>query len=66
MSKTALKPALHTSQPQLYQSSQEIQAFGTVRLFPIGLPHDTRLYSCQRLNQLLAEHLVNGPLIRTD
>lgn len=32
-----------------------IQEFGTVRQFPIGLSYDARMYSCQRLNQTLAD-----------
>jgi starvation-inducible DNA-binding protein len=43
------------SQPWLHQRSHEIQRFGTVRLFPLGLSHDARAYSCQRLNQILAD-----------
>jgi starvation-inducible DNA-binding protein len=43
------------SQPWLHQRGEEIQAFGTVREFPVGLSQETRLYSCQRLNQLLAD-----------
>jgi len=43
------------SQPWLHQHGKEIQAFGTVRQFPLGLSHDARRYSCQRLNQLLAD-----------
>jgi starvation-inducible DNA-binding protein len=43
------------SQPWLHQHGEEIQAFGTVRQFPLGLSHNARLYSCQRLNQLLAD-----------
>ncbi len=43
------------SQPWLHQHSREIQAFGTVRQFPVGLGSDARLYSCQRLNQILAD-----------
>ena len=31
------------------------RGFGTVRLLPLGRWHDARLYSCQRLNQLLAD-----------
>ena len=34
---------------------KEIQQYGTVRQFPLGLSHDARIYSCQRLNQLLAD-----------
>lgn len=44
-----------SSQPWLHQNATEIQAFGTVRLFPIGLAHDVRMYACQRLNQVLAD-----------
>jgi len=43
------------SQPWLHQHGVEIQAFGTVRQFPLGLSHDTRLYSCERLNQILCD-----------
>ena len=44
-----------SSQPWLHQHGVEIQEFGTVRLLPLALPHDVRLYSCQRLNRLLAD-----------
>jgi starvation-inducible DNA-binding protein len=44
-----------SSQPWLHQHGEEIQAFGTVRQFPVALSRETRLYSCQRLNQLLAD-----------
>lgn len=44
-----------SSQPWLHQSGKEIQAFGTVRQFPLALSHDARMYSCERLNQLLAD-----------
>jgi starvation-inducible DNA-binding protein len=44
-----------SSQPWLHQRGVEIQAFGTVRQFPVALSQETRLYSCQRLNQLLAD-----------
>jgi starvation-inducible DNA-binding protein len=45
-----------TSQPWLHQENgQEIQRYGTVRLFPLGLSHDARQYSCQRLNRILAD-----------
>jgi starvation-inducible DNA-binding protein len=47
--------ATPSSQPWLHQRGDEIQRFGTVRLLPVGLPHDTRHYACQRLNQLLAD-----------
>ncbi|MBZ6074846.1 Dps family protein [Microvirga puerhi] len=48
-------PAPQGSQPWLHQHGREIQAFGTVRQFPIGLSYDTRLYSCERLNRILAD-----------
>src|SRR5215510_9230193 len=44
-----------SSQPWLHQHGKEIQAFGTVRQFPLALAYETRMYSCQRLNQLLAD-----------
>jgi starvation-inducible DNA-binding protein len=44
-----------TSQPWLHQRGREIQIFGTVRQFPVGLALDTRVYSCQRLNRVLAD-----------
>lgn len=31
-----------------------MQPFGTVRQFPLGLSADARLYSCERLNMILA------------
>jgi starvation-inducible DNA-binding protein len=51
---TEAVPTLH-SQPWLHQHGKEIQAFGTVRQFPLALSYETRIYSCQRLNQLLAD-----------
>ena len=44
-----------SSQPLLHQHGHEIQAFGTVRQLPLTLSYDTRLYSSQRLNQILAD-----------
>ena len=44
-----------SSQPWLHQRGEEIQAFGTVRQFPVALSQETRLYACQRLNQILAD-----------
>src|SRR6266700_7928598 len=59
MRKNALKPvATHgvpSGQPRLHQRGREIQAFGTVRQFLLGLSDEARLYSCERLNQLLAD-----------
>jgi len=46
--------AMTNSQPLLHQHGREIQQFGTVRQLPLGLSHDARLYSAQRLNQVLA------------
>src|SRR5699024_6931083 len=48
-------PKPRSSQPWLHQRGEEIQQFGTVRQFPIGLSYDTRMYSCQRLNQVLCD-----------
>jgi starvation-inducible DNA-binding protein len=36
-------------------TGQEIQVFGSVRQFPLGLSHDARLYSCERLNKILSD-----------
>ena len=54
-SRAATNRAMPSSQPWLHQRGEEIQAFGTVRQFPVALSQETRLYSCQRLNQLLAD-----------
>ncbi|PWU51362.1 DNA starvation/stationary phase protection protein [Micromonospora globispora] len=43
------------SQPRLHQHGREIQAFGTVRQLPVGLSYDARMYSCERLNRILAD-----------
>jgi starvation-inducible DNA-binding protein len=51
----ATNRATLSSQPLFPQRGKVIQEFGTVRLLPLGLAHDARLYSCQRLNQLLAD-----------
>lgn len=45
----------HNTQPWLHQHGREVQAFGTVRQFPLGLSADARRYSCQRLNRVLAD-----------
>src|SRR6266853_4826182 len=44
-----------SSQPWIHQRSQEIQSFGTVRQFPLGLTYNARLLSCERLNQILSD-----------
>ena len=54
-SRAATDRAVPSSQPWLHQRGVEVQAFGTVRQFPVALSRETRLYSCQRLNQLLAD-----------
>jgi starvation-inducible DNA-binding protein len=43
------------TQPLLHQQGREIQGFGTVRQLPLGLSFDARMYSCERLNQILAD-----------
>jgi starvation-inducible DNA-binding protein len=43
------------SQPWLHQHGREIQAFGTVRQFPVALSSETRRYSCDALNRILAD-----------
>jgi starvation-inducible DNA-binding protein len=53
-----------SSQPWLHQRGVEIQAFGTVRQFPVALSQETRLYSCQRLNQLLADSQILAALYK--
>lgn len=49
------KIATRGSQPALHQKGAQIQEFGTVRQLPVGLSHDARVYSCERLNQCLAD-----------
>jgi starvation-inducible DNA-binding protein len=46
------------SQPLLHQHGEEIQAFGTVRLFPIALSYEARMESCQVLNKILADSMI--------
>ena len=55
MGKIVRKIETLSSQPRLHLHGREIQKFGTVRLFPLSLSHDARAYSCQRLNQILAD-----------
>ncbi|MGW2052104.1 Dps family protein [Streptomyces sp. NPDC001858] len=45
----------NSSQPWLHQKGKIIQEFGTVRHFPMGLTYEARMYSCQRLNRILAD-----------
>ncbi|WP_144121926.1 Dps family protein [Catellatospora sichuanensis] len=51
----AKSAATRGSQPMLHQNGVQIQEFGTVRQLPVGLSHDARMYSCERLNQCLAD-----------
>ncbi|MFF7534466.1 Dps family protein [Streptomyces bobili] len=44
-----------SSQPRLHQKGAIIQEFGTVKQFPLGLSYEARMYSCQRLNKVLAD-----------
>jgi starvation-inducible DNA-binding protein len=53
----AAAPA-RSSQPLIHQHGAEIQAFGTVRLFPIALSYEARMESCQLLNQILADTMI--------
>src|ERR1700726_752075 len=59
MGKTLQAPATSrpklNSQPLYHHHGTEIQACGTVRVLPRGRSHAAPLYSCQRLNQLLAD-----------
>ncbi|GKQ34072.1 Dps family protein [Streptomyces sp. A012304] len=48
-------PQYRNSQPRLHQKGEIIQEFGTVKQFPLGLSYETRMYSCQRLNKVLAD-----------
>ena len=48
----------HGSQPLTHQKGEEIQEFGTVRLFPIALAYEARMESCQILNQILADSII--------
>jgi starvation-inducible DNA-binding protein len=43
------------SQPWLHQQGHEIQRFGQLRQFPVALSYEARMYSCERLNQVLAD-----------
>jgi starvation-inducible DNA-binding protein len=44
-----------SSQPWLHQHGRQVQQFGTVRQFPLGLSYETRIDSCQRMNHVLAD-----------
>ena len=47
--------SMGSTQPWLHQQGREVQAFGTVRQFPLALSYDARMYSCERLNQILSD-----------
>ena len=44
--------------PNLDASAPQIQAFGTLRSLPIGLPDKARTSSCTALNEILADSMV--------
>lgn len=52
---TTTSPSASGSQPWLHQKGEVIQEFGTVKQFPVGLSYEARMYSCQRLNKVLAD-----------
>ncbi|MGW2407933.1 Dps family protein [Streptomyces sp. NPDC001739] len=52
---TSNSPSTHGSQPWLHQKGEVIQEFGTVKQFPVALSYEARMYSCQRLNKVLAD-----------
>jgi starvation-inducible DNA-binding protein len=49
------KMSTATSQPWLHQHGRQVQEFGTVRQFPIGLAEKARMLSCRQLNHVLAD-----------
>ncbi|WP_245642471.1 Dps family protein [Nonomuraea candida] len=44
-----------SSQPWLHVDGTQIQEFGTIRTWPLGLSEEARGYACERLNQILAD-----------
>ncbi|WP_433506726.1 Dps family protein [Pseudonocardia halophobica] len=45
-----------SSQPRLHQhEGGEVQKFGTVKQFPVGLSYDARMYAGEKLNRTLAD-----------
>lgn len=52
------RPPGRGSQPWLHQRGEEIQRYGSVRLFPIALSHEARAENCQLLNQILADSMI--------
>jgi starvation-inducible DNA-binding protein len=55
---TATSERAHGSQPLLVQHGPVIQEYGTLRLLPLALAHDARFWSCQLLNQILADTMI--------
>lgn len=53
--KSTAKSKPSSSQPWLHQKGTQIQKFGTVRQFPVGLSYETRMFSCERTNLILAD-----------
>jgi starvation-inducible DNA-binding protein len=47
-----------SSQPLLHQHGNEVQRFGTLRLFPLALAAEARMGSCQALNHILADSMI--------
>jgi starvation-inducible DNA-binding protein len=45
-------------EPRLDAKAPQIQAFGTLRSLPIGLPDKARISSCAALNEILADSMV--------
>jgi starvation-inducible DNA-binding protein len=44
-----------THPPWVHVDDRETQEYGTVRMFPLGISFESRLYSCQSLNRILAD-----------
>jgi starvation-inducible DNA-binding protein len=44
-----------SSEPMLHQHGPEVQEYGTVRLFPLGLSYEARMDSSQQLNHVPAD-----------
>ena len=49
-----------SSQPRLHHRGVEMQEFGTVVQMPLALSHGAWIYSCQRLNRVLADTQMLG------
>lgn len=47
-----------SAQPILRQRGKEIQAYGTLTRYPLGLGEDVRAASVQALNQILSDTMV--------